>query len=71
MSVILLSYDQAILVFKLMKTDVSRRNIVTFVDFITGISTIGAAKGKACSQNAHLQPSSVRTWGSAACGSCA
>jgi hypothetical protein len=38
MSVILLSYDQAILVFKLMKTDVSRRNIVTFVDFIIGIS---------------------------------
>jgi hypothetical protein len=38
MSVILLSYDQAILVFKLMKTDVSRRNIVAFVDFITGIS---------------------------------
>jgi hypothetical protein len=61
MSVILLSNDQSILVFKLMKTDVSRRNIVTFVDFFTGISAIGAAKGKACSQNALLQPSSVRT----------
>ena len=44
MILILLSYDQAILVFKLIKTNQSRRSIVTFVAFITGISAIGVVK---------------------------
>jgi hypothetical protein len=44
MILILLSYDQAILVFKLIKTNQSRRSIVVSVDFITGISAIGVVK---------------------------
>jgi hypothetical protein len=44
MFLILLSYDQAIFVFKLIKTNQSRQSIVTFVAFITGISAIGVVK---------------------------
>ena len=55
-TLIILSDDQAILVFQLIKINLSRRNIVTFVAFITGISTIDVAK------LAFVKPISTQHW---------
>ena len=56
MTLILLSYDQAILVLQLINTNLSRRSIVTFVAFITGISAIDVAK------LAFVKPISTQHW---------